>query len=59
MCKKIVEHHGGRIWLDETSDRGAVFRWTLPVAGSEVGSAAGPVHDERTSDDAVSASATD
>ena len=34
MCKKIVEYHGGRLWLD-TADRetpGAVFRWTLPVA---------------------------
>jgi signal transduction histidine kinase len=32
MCKKIVEHHGGRLWLD-TEPRetgGAVFRWTLP-----------------------------
>ncbi len=32
MCKKIVEHHGGRLWLD-TRPRdtpGAVFRWTLP-----------------------------
>ena len=32
MCKKIVEHHGGRLWLDtEPRDAsGAVFRWTLP-----------------------------
>ena len=55
MCKKIVEYHGGRIWLDTAATRGAVFHWTLPVAGS----ASVPVHDERTSDDAVSASATD
>ncbi len=39
MCKKIVEYHGGRLWLD-TSPRsngdtaGAVFRWTLPVVGA-------------------------
>jgi signal transduction histidine kinase len=59
MCKKIVEHHGGRIWLDTNSDAGAVFRWTLPVAGSADDAASVPDHDERTSDDAVSASAAD
>jgi hypothetical protein len=32
MCKKIVEYHGGRIWLDSTGDGGAVFRWTLPMS---------------------------
>lgn len=34
LCKKIVEFHGGRIWLD-TDDRGGTpgttFRWTLPA----------------------------
>ena len=33
LCKKIVEYHGGRIWLD--TDRngaaGSVVHWTLPV----------------------------
>lgn len=33
MCKKIVEHHGGRLWLDRgVPGEGATFRWTLPVA---------------------------
>ncbi|MEO7982304.1 MAG: CHASE3 domain-containing protein [Sporichthyaceae bacterium] len=39
MCKKIVEHHGGRLWLD-TSPRdtpGAVFRWTLPERQADTG----------------------
>ncbi|MEC3982510.1 sensor histidine kinase [Amycolatopsis sp. H20-H5] len=31
MCRKIVEHHGGRIWLDTTSERGTRFRFTLPA----------------------------
>jgi light-regulated signal transduction histidine kinase (bacteriophytochrome) len=31
MCKKIVEYHGGRMWLDTTVTEGAMFRWTLPV----------------------------
>ncbi|MGC0418458.1 sensor histidine kinase [Embleya sp. AB8] len=31
MCKKIVEYHGGRIWLDtETTGGGTTIRWTLP-----------------------------
>jgi signal transduction histidine kinase len=59
MCKKIVEYHGGRIWLDASETNGAVFRWTLPLAGSLDRAANVPDHDERSRDDAVSASATD
>ncbi|MFD4790004.1 CHASE3 domain-containing protein [Streptomyces sp. NPDC058459] len=32
LCKKIVEHHGGRIWLDTDYTDGTRFRFTLPVA---------------------------
>ncbi|MHB8243695.1 MAG: sensor histidine kinase [Solirubrobacteraceae bacterium] len=32
MCRKIVEYHGGHIWLDTTHAPGACFRFTLPVA---------------------------
>ena len=31
MCKKIVEYHGGQIWLDAATTRGTTFRWTLPA----------------------------
>jgi len=31
MVKKIIEYHGGRIWLDTTVTTGARFWFTLPV----------------------------
>ena len=30
LCKKIVEYHGGQIWLDENVERGTKFIFTLP-----------------------------
>src|SRR5690606_27452165 len=37
MCKRIVELHGGTIWVAEREpgDVGTVIRWTLPVALEE------------------------
>lgn len=32
LCKKIVEYHGGRIWIDGTEGVGTSIRWTLPAA---------------------------
>ncbi|KAA0092679.1 HAMP domain-containing protein [Mycolicibacterium sp. P1-18] len=31
LCKKIVEHHGGAIWIDTSYTDGTRFRFTLPV----------------------------
>ena len=37
ISKALVEAQGGRIWVDNGSDQGAVFCFSLPVASGEVG----------------------
>ena len=32
MCRKVIEHHGGHIWLQTSPNgNGSTFRFTLPV----------------------------
>jgi len=35
MCRKIVEYHGGRMWLDTDHSPGARFNFTLPIVHEE------------------------
>ncbi|MGV0815435.1 CHASE3 domain-containing protein [Mycolicibacterium boenickei] len=36
LCKKIIEHHGGSIWIDTTYTPGTRFMFTLPVTPTTV-----------------------
>jgi light-regulated signal transduction histidine kinase (bacteriophytochrome) len=48
IAKKIVEYHGGRIWVDPEGTEGTAIRFTLPVTTSPARSHADANLDDKT-----------
>ncbi|MBA2666307.1 MAG: hypothetical protein H0U69_04650 [Trueperaceae bacterium] len=54
ICRKIVERHGGAIWIESTLGVGTAVHWTVPTDPAGVYAARPPLPDEGEIDERVS-----
>jgi hypothetical protein len=47
LCKRIVEFHGGTIWVTSRPDEGAVFSFRLPASAADSASVQGVTRPDR------------
>ncbi len=50
ICKEIVNHYGGRIWVESEFGQGCVFHFTLPAAPPQEEASAEDATEERGAD---------
>jgi light-regulated signal transduction histidine kinase (bacteriophytochrome) len=51
LCRRIVEHHGGTIWVDTTVSEGTTIRFTIPKPSLDEADEEAPAAGSRTVDD--------
>lgn len=45
ICKEIIEHHGGRVWLESEVGKGSSFSFAIPFTKKETGNTiSAPIH---------------
>ena len=48
IVKKIVEYHGGRVWVDTDAEEGTTIRFTLPALEADIEAADAADRQRRT-----------
>jgi PAS domain S-box-containing protein len=47
ICRRIIDAHGGRLWIEANKPRGATLQFTVPSAANELRSSPQPLHQTR------------